>query len=615
MSSNQRAVLETAIKAATAYGRDDLARRLTEVGRTLDEGTVRVIVVGEFKQGKSSLVNGLLNARVCPVDDDVATSVPTIIRYRQEPTASLLLPVDDRGGKLEKNRQPIDVGSLPVYASELGNPGNEMRLLAVDVGLPRDLLAGGITFIDTPGVGGLGSAHTAATLAALPTADVVLFVSDASQELTQPEFEFLEATARGGTGADVGRATSPGPACAFVLTKTDFYPDWRRVADLDRGHLKGVDEAIPVFPTSALLRTTALEAGDRDLNRESGYPQLIDFIRTSTEAASGTASAAVVNDLRSVVGQLHSAFETERQILEDPEQIEAISVDFERAKERTAALRDQTARWQVTLNDGVADLTADFDFRLRARLRTTVADAEATIDEEEPGDVWDEFTEWLRRRVSTDLALTYAELMTRAHALSRQVAEHFDDGEAALAIDLDSKRAIDAMAEIEARADIDPLKVKLGTKALTAMRGSYGGLLMFGMVAQLAGLALLNPATAGVGLLMGRKAIRDERERLLTAQRQKAKATTRQFVDDASLTANKEIKETMRLLHRQLRDHYQGRAKEMQRSVSSALAAAKEAVNADQRQRRTRLGDVEAELGRLDQLSTRIDRLAVPTDG
>ena len=318
---------------------------------------------------------------------------------------------------------------------------------------------------------------------------------------------------------------------------------------------------------------------------------------------------AVVGDLRSVVGQLRSSFESEKQVLEDPGRAEMVMADFARAKERTTALRDQAARWQVTLNDGVADLTSDFDHRLRARLRTTSGEADVAIDGENPGEVWDEFAGWLRRRVSYDLAQTYLELTKRTQELSQLVADHFDDGRAALAIELDPNGALTKAGAIDPRTDIEPFRAGAGTKAMTAMRGSYGGLLMFGMMAQMAGLAMLNPATAAIGVLMGRKAVKDEKERQLTGQRQQAKVTARQFIDDTGFEVGKEMKDSLRVLHRRLRDHYQERADEMQRSITDALAAAKEAVNTDQQQRDKRLRDVNAELARLDQLASSVEAL------
>ena len=62
--------------------------------------------------------------------------------------------------------------------------------------IPNPLLEGGLTLVDTPGVGGLNAGHAAATLAFLPSADALVFVTDASAELSGPELEFL-ASARG----------------------------------------------------------------------------------------------------------------------------------------------------------------------------------------------------------------------------------------------------------------------------------------------------------------------------------------------------------------------------------------------------------------------------------
>ena len=76
-------LVDLALKATAAYERPDLGARLAQTRKRLVDPNVRVLVVGEFKQGKSQLVNALVNAPVCPVDDDVATAVPTVVRHSE----------------------------------------------------------------------------------------------------------------------------------------------------------------------------------------------------------------------------------------------------------------------------------------------------------------------------------------------------------------------------------------------------------------------------------------------------------------------------------------------------------------------------------------------------
>jgi len=72
-------LVDLGIALADSSSRADLRRRLEQTKERLLDPSIRVIIVGEFKQGKSQLVNGLVNAPVCPVDDDIATAVPTSV--------------------------------------------------------------------------------------------------------------------------------------------------------------------------------------------------------------------------------------------------------------------------------------------------------------------------------------------------------------------------------------------------------------------------------------------------------------------------------------------------------------------------------------------------------
>ncbi|MBP9053400.1 MAG: dynamin family protein, partial [Ilumatobacteraceae bacterium] len=74
-------------KVLQQLGRNDLAGRAAVAAARLRRPSTIVCVVGEFKQGKSSLVNALLGQQVCPVDDDLATSAITLVRYAEQPGA------------------------------------------------------------------------------------------------------------------------------------------------------------------------------------------------------------------------------------------------------------------------------------------------------------------------------------------------------------------------------------------------------------------------------------------------------------------------------------------------------------------------------------------------
>ena len=97
------------------------------------------------------------------------------------------------------------------------------------------MLRSGLCLVDTPGVGGLDSAHGFLTLGALRMAEGTLFVTDAAQELTGPELEFLKT------------AVERCPLTALVVTKIDLYPQWRRIVELDRGHLARAGLDLPVI--------------------------------------------------------------------------------------------------------------------------------------------------------------------------------------------------------------------------------------------------------------------------------------------------------------------------------------------------------------------------------
>ncbi|KAA0235081.1 MAG: Isoniazid-inducible protein iniA [Actinobacteria bacterium] len=598
------AAANLAAQATTAYERPDLAGRVQAATQRLLDPSFNVLVVGEFKQGKSSLINSLLNAPVCPVDDDIATSAPTMVRYADEPTASVVFESPESDEDSEPPRQEIPIDQLLRYVTDSTNPANEQRVKLVEAGIPRRLLSSGLVLVDTPGVGGLGSAHATTTIAALPMADAVVFVSDASQEFSMPEIEFLNT------------AKSMCPNIVCVLTKIDFYPEWRRILELDRSHLSRLAIDSAIIPVSSTVRMYALQNEDRELNAESGFPDLVKYLENDIVAdAEGLTIKHVASDLLSVTTQLESQFDTERVALDDPEKAAQVVNQLTDAKERADRLRGMAAKWQQTLNDGIQDLIADVDHDFRARIRITSQQADEAIEESDPAETWAEFEPWLYRRTAEDVVHNYQFLQARAGQVGESVAVHFADEGQALAMRLEVEDPSQLLATISTEAKADMKVTGKGERAQLAFRGTYGGMLpvmvMGGMALTPLGIGMIvMPAAAIFGLFSGRKALKDEKERQLMMRRNQAKNAHRKYTDEVCFIVNRDSKATLRRVQRQLRDYYTDRAEELHRSTSETLVKAQEAAKSDEMTRQRRLRDVQAELERITSLKTKVLALA-----
>jgi GTPase SAR1 family protein len=577
--------VEFALRACEAYGRPDLAARLGAARANLADPAVHIVVVGEFKQGKSSLVNALIGANVCPVDDDVATAVPTHVRHGPQPGAVLLLDGDP------PRREPIELEDVRRHVSEGVDRHGEggPRVAGVEIRLPRNLLSTGLVLVDTPGVGGLGSAHGAASLAAISAANAAIFVTDASQELTRSEVDFLQ------------QAHNLCPVLACVLTKTDFYPAWRRIRELDEQHLRG-RLAVPVLAVSSSLRSRAVAANDATLNAESGFADLVRFVSEQVSGGAANRMAAeAAGEVVAVCDQITAQFEAERAALADPAAAQTVIDALNQTKERVEALRTAAAKWSQTLNDGVADLNSDIDHDLRNRIRHITQEADDAIEAVDPADTWGEMESWLQSRVSYEVLANYALLRQRADELSEQVGAHFREasGEVFSQLAVFNPTPVASQARVEHKIELE--KMKAGKQAMVALRSAYGGALMFTMLSSLAGIAL-GPISFGIGLVMGHKGLRDEKKRQLLARRAQAKNAMRRYCDEVSFVMGKDSRDTLRRIQRQLRDHYSGLADELNRSNAEALTAATAAAKKTQTERDARLRDIEAELARLAQL-------------
>jgi len=592
-------LIDHARAVADLNDRADLAARLVTARGRITDPRIRVVIAGRLKAGKSQLLNSLLNMPVARVGDDESTVLITVVAYADEPSARIVV-ADGRGGP-GAGEEVVEIPVADLRTDLRRAPQACGRhVVRVEVGAPSPLLKGGLTFIDTPGVGGQGQPHLSATLGLLPDADAVLFVSDASQEFTEPEMRFLR------------QAAEICPVAATIATKIDLYPFWRQVVEADTIHLRRAGIPLPVIPASSLLRSHAIQTDDKELNDESNFPAIVTFLSEKVlSRENDRVRDHVLAEIQSAAEHLSLAANSELSALRDPDQARKLTLDLERRKQEAQDALQQTALWQQVLNDGIADLTADVDHDLRCRFRAITQHAEGVIDSCDPTLQWAEIGAEVEDDVANAVGDNFVWAYQRAEALAAEVARTFvEAGLDGVEIpELNARDMAAGVGRLKSLARLESKPIGKGHKVITSMRGSYGGVLMFGMLTSVAGLGMFNPVSLGAGLLLGRKAYHEDLENRMLRVRNEAKTNVRRFVDDVSFVVIKQSRDRLKNIQRQLRDHYREIADQTTRSLNESLQATLAAARLEETERNNRVRELERQINILDQVIDNADKL------
>jgi GTP-binding protein EngB required for normal cell division len=169
-------------------GTKRVADEARDLAARISEGRFYVACVGQFKRGKSTLINALIGESVLPVGFTPVTAVPTVVRYGERLRA--------RVRTQDHPWQEVPVSDLKLYVSEEHNPENTKKVTGVEAFVPSPLLSTGMCLVDTPGLGSVFTGNTAATQDFIPHIDAALVVVGADPPLAGEELALVEAVAR-----------------------------------------------------------------------------------------------------------------------------------------------------------------------------------------------------------------------------------------------------------------------------------------------------------------------------------------------------------------------------------------------------------------------------------
>ncbi len=169
---------------AREFGSDQVREEATSLAERLREGRFYVACIGQFKRGKSTLLNALVGDSILPTGVVPITTVPTVLRYGEKRSARVRF----QGGTWTD----LAPEGLMQYVSEEHNPENAKSVGGVEVFVPSPLLADGMCLVDTPGLGSIFAGNTAATQAFVPQIDAAIILVGADPPIAGEELALVE---------------------------------------------------------------------------------------------------------------------------------------------------------------------------------------------------------------------------------------------------------------------------------------------------------------------------------------------------------------------------------------------------------------------------------------
>ena len=418
--------LLAALDELSRLGGDDDRAALDALRGRLAGQRLRVLVAGEAKRGKSTLVNALLGRALLPVGVTPLTALATTVRCGRDEGIRAVF----RDGGVES----FPLAALGDLVTERGNPGNRRNLASVTVVADAPMLARGVELVDTPGTGSVYAHNTEEAEAALDTMDAAVFVLTADPPVSASECELM------------ARVAERSVTMFVVLNKADYLTGYGTDGDGDlaealefttRVAAQAAGRPVRLYPLSA--RAALTDRGD------PGFAVFAkDFTGYLARGRAADLAASVAAHARRLADSLRDETALTRHAAQMRTGAAAQRVDEFAARLAAVGMRRQDATDLAAAESArlLAELNAAAGQAVRACAATVGAQMEALL----LGD--------LRSAAPTEIERTgrarLAELaLTAAEAWRQQQAEHLEQGLARL----DARLAQDLKAELDAVRD------------------------------------------------------------------------------------------------------------------------------------------------------------------
>jgi GTPase SAR1 family protein len=307
-----------------------------ELREKIQNNVFNLVVLGQFKRGKTTLINALLGAEILPTAIVPLTSIATILKHDEV----LKINVYFNDGRVTE----INPDNLSEYVTEKGNPKNEKDVQEVVITYPSPYLKDGVRLIDTPGVGSIYQHNTDIAYQYLPKSDAALFLLSVDQPVSKAELDFLK---------DVREYSNK---IFFLQNKADYVDaeDLKESISFSKKVIEEcMDYEVKIFPLSAKLALDGKLNGKSELLGKSFLPEFENILNTFLMEEKGKVLLlSVSNSILRVLSQALFELGLEMKSLTIP--VEELKVKIEMFENKKKEVMREKQDFDILL-DGEVD--------------------------------------------------------------------------------------------------------------------------------------------------------------------------------------------------------------------------------------------------------------------
>lgn len=298
-----------------------------------------------------------------------------------------------------------------------------------------------------------------------------------------------------------------------------------------------------------------------ELSRRPDLAHRLTLVGRTLDEATNTeerlaAVRLVAEEVVRALDSLRVDLRTRRAMLTDPARTALLRGELARLQSQADQFKLASREWTHHLASGLAKLSSDVEFDLRARLRDVVSESELAISASDPGKDRGQLDAELRARLVAEADFSYQRVHSGAHAVAAELAALLSvrapHQVPALSI-TPAQGLVTRLPDRHRPSPNEPMPARL----LKVMLPGYSGIVITLLVSrllgpQLPGWLIAVCALAGALTLAGAKAS-GERKRQLDRRQADANKAMRSTVDDFQLAMAKQVRDSIRGLEQDLR--------------------------------------------------------------